>query len=97
MKLGAILVFSLITLMIMPAYGDVTSLKTDKAVYLIDDKIVFSGTSNDPGEMVNVRIKNTFGNIVEFRSGLTNSEGHFSLVELQQMVKCLINLEPMKF
>jgi len=80
MKLGAILVFSVITLMIIPAYGDVTSLKTDKAVYLIDDKIIFLGTSNDPGEFVNVRIKNTFGNTVEFRNALANSEGHFSLV-----------------
>ncbi len=80
MKLGAILVFSVITLMILPAYGDVTSLKADKAIYLINDKIVFSGTSNDPGEMVNVSIKNTFGNTVEFRSGITNSAGDFSLV-----------------
>ncbi len=80
MKLGAILVFSVITLMIMPVYGDVISLKADKAVYSIDDKMVFSGTSNDPGEMVNVSIKNTFGNTVEFRSGITNSTGHFSLV-----------------
>ncbi len=66
--------------MILPAYGDVTSLKADKAVYSINDKIVFSGTSNDPGEMVNVSIRNTFGNTVEFRSGITNSTGHFSLV-----------------
>ncbi len=82
MKLGAILVFSVITLMILPAYGDVTSLKADKAVYFINDKIVFSGTSNDPGEMVNVSIKNTFGNTVEFRSGITNSAGDFSLVAI---------------
>jgi len=80
MKLGAILVFSVITLMILPVYGDVTSLKTDKPVYFINDKIVFLGTSNDPGEMVNVSIKNTFGNTAEFRSGITNSTGHFSLV-----------------
>jgi len=82
MKLGAILVFSVITLMIVPAYGDVTSLKTDKSVYLIGDKIVFLGTSNNPGEIVNVAIKNTFGNTVEFRSGVVNSTGHFSLVPI---------------
>jgi len=82
MKLGAILVFSVITFMIVPAYGDVTSLKTDKAVYLIDDKIVFSGTSNDPGEIVNVAIKNTFGKTVEFRNAVTNSAGDFSLVPI---------------
>jgi len=35
MKLGAILVFSVITFMIVPAYGDVTSLKTDKSIYSI--------------------------------------------------------------
>jgi len=65
--------------MIVPAYGDVTSLKTDKSVYSIDDKIVFSGTSNNPGEIVNLAIKNPFGNTVEFRSGVVNSTGHFSL------------------
>jgi len=82
MKLGAILVFSVITFMIVPAYGDVTSFKTDKSVYLIGDKIVFLGTSNIPGEIVNVAIKNTFGNTVEFRSGSVNSTGHFSLVPI---------------
>jgi len=82
MKLGAILVFSIITLMIVPVYGDVTSLKTDKSIYSIDDKIVFLGTSNNPGEIVHVSIKNTFGNTVEFRSGVVNSTGHFSLVPI---------------
>jgi len=82
MKLGTILVFSVITLMIVPAYGDVTSFKTDKLVYLIGDKIVFLGTSNNPGEIVNVAIKNPFGNTVEFRSGVVNSTGHFSLVPI---------------
>jgi len=82
MKLGAILVFSVITLMIVPAYGDVTSLKTDKSIYSIGDKIVFLGTSNNPGEQVHVAIKNTFGNIMDFRSGLVNSTGHFSLVPI---------------
>jgi len=82
MKLGAILVFSIITLMIVPAYGDVTSFKTDKSVYSIGDKIVFFGTSNNPREMVHVTIKNPFGNTVEFRSGLVNSTGHFSLVPI---------------
>jgi len=79
MKLGAILVFSIITLMIVPAYGDVTSFKTDKSVYSIDDKIVFLGTSDNPGEIVNIAIKNNFGNTVDFRSGFVNSSGHFSL------------------
>jgi len=82
MKLGAILVFSIITLMIVPAYGDVTSFKTDKLVYSIGDKIVFLGTSNNPGEIVNVAIKNTFGNTVDFRSGFVNSTGHFSIVPI---------------
>jgi len=82
MKLGTILVFSIITLMIVPAYGDVTSLKTDKSVYSIGDKIVFFGTSNIPREVVHVAIKNTFGNTVEFRSGSVNSTGHFSLVPI---------------
>ncbi|MFB3151996.1 MAG: Ig domain-containing protein [Nitrosopumilaceae archaeon] len=79
MKLGAILVFSIITLMIVPAYGDVTSLKTDKSVYSIGDKIVFFGTSNNPGEFVHISIKNSFGNTVEFKSGIVNSAGDFSL------------------
>jgi len=82
MKLGAILVFSIITLMIVPAYGDVTSLKTDKSVYSIGDKIIFLGTSNDPGEFVHISIKNSFGSTVEFRSGLVNSAGDFSLVPI---------------
>ena len=82
MKLGTTLVFSLILLMIMPAYGDVTSLKTDKSVYSIDDKITFSGTSDNPGELVHISIKNSFGNVVHFRSGVTNSTGHFSLVPI---------------
>ena len=68
--------------MIVPVYGDVTSLKTDKSIYSIDDKIVFLGTSNNPGEIVHVSIKNTFGNNVEFRSGVVNSTGHFSLIPI---------------
>ncbi len=79
MKLGAILVFSIITLMVVPAYGDVTSLETDKSVYSIGDKIVFFGTSNNPGEFVHISIKNSFGNTVEFKSGIVNSAGDFSL------------------
>jgi len=82
MKLGAILVFSIITLMIVPAYGDVTSLKTDKSIYSIGDKIVFLGTSNIPRELVHVAIKDTFGNTVDFRSGFVNSTGHFLLVPI---------------
>jgi len=82
MKLGAYLVFSLIILMMVPAYADVTSFKTDKSIYSIGDKIVFFGTSNDPGEIVNVVIHNPFGDVASFRSGITNSTGHFSLVPL---------------
>ncbi|MFB5610948.1 MAG: Ig domain-containing protein, partial [Nitrosopumilaceae archaeon] len=82
MSLRVILVFLLIIFMIVPAYGDVTSFKTDKSVYSIDDKITFFGTSNNPGELVHVAIKNPFGNTVEFRSGVSNSTGHFSLVPI---------------
>jgi len=82
MKLGAILVFSVITLMIVPAYGDVTSLRTDKSVYSLDDKIVFLGTSDNPQEMVHVTIKNPFGDLVKFRSGVVNSAGHFSIIPI---------------
>ncbi len=82
MKLGAILVISVITLMIVPVYGDVTSLETDKSVYSIDDKIIFLGTSNNPGELVNIAIKNNFGNTVDFRSGIVNSTGHFTLIPI---------------
>ncbi len=48
----------LLVLLINPAYADVTSLKTDKSVYEIEEAITFSGTSSEPGEIVNVAFYN---------------------------------------
>ncbi len=68
----------LLVLLINPAYADVTSLKTDKSAYTIEDKIVFSGIVSEPGELVNVVIDRPLEKSF-LRSGISKSDGSFSL------------------
>ncbi len=72
----------LVVLLINPAYADVTSLKTDKPVYKIEDKIVFSGTSSEPGEIVNVAFYNPDGIYIIIKNGGVDSDGNFSLIPI---------------
>ena len=72
----------LLVLLINPAYADVTSLKTDKPVYKIEDKIVFSGTSSEPGEVVNVAFYNPDGIYIIIKNGAVDSDGNFSLIPI---------------
>jgi hypothetical protein len=46
-KIGLAAVFSLIILMIIPAYADVDKAEIDKATFEIDDKFTISGTTSD--------------------------------------------------
>ena len=48
-KLGLFSVFSLILVMIIPVYADVTSVTIDKESFSIDDKFTISGTVDDAG------------------------------------------------
>jgi len=48
-NLGLFAVFSLIILMIIPVYADVTSVTIDKESFSIDDKFTISGTNSDEG------------------------------------------------
>ena len=51
-KLGSLAIFSLVILMIVPAYADVTTLTLDKSAFTIDDKFIISGTISDPGRVL---------------------------------------------
>ena len=64
----------------LPALGAVTSLTTDREVYTIDDKIIFSGTDDAGNQFVHVQIISPTGGQVEFRSALANSDGDFKFV-----------------
>ena len=51
-KLGLFAIFSLIILMFVPAYADVTKLTLDKDAFTIDDKFTISGTVDDSGRVL---------------------------------------------
>ena len=72
----------LLVLLINPAYADVTSLKTDKPVYKIEDKIVFSGTASEPGEVVILAFYNPDGIYITIKNGVVDSDGNFSIIPI---------------
>ncbi|MEX0911391.1 MAG: hypothetical protein WDZ43_04605, partial [Nitrosopumilaceae archaeon] len=67
--------------LIMPAYGDIKSFKTDKTFYKKGDKIIFSGTVEDEdiGEFVTVIVEDPAGNFVTLRQGFVTIDKNFTI------------------
>jgi len=78
MKLGAILVFSVITLMIVPAYGDVISLDLEKSSYKTTEKFVFIGKEGNGTKSVFVTIRSSSGGFVGMLADpISDADGNF--------------------
>jgi hypothetical protein len=81
-KLLALCCFFVITVaLIMPAYADIKSFKSDKTFYKKGDKIIFSGTTEeeDVGEFVTVIIEDPAGNFVTLRQGYVTIDKNFTV------------------
>ena len=73
--------FVIAATLIMPAYGDIKSFKTDKSFYKKGDKIIFSGTveDKDVGEFVAVVVEDPAGNFVTLGSGYVTVDKNFTV------------------
>ena len=75
-KLGVSLVFSLIILMIVPVYANVTTVSMKKSFYTIDEKISFFGTENEGGSIVTVIVRGPDGH-AELLGGFSDPQGEY--------------------
>lgn len=75
-KLGVFAVFSLIILMIVPTYAEVTTVSMKKSFYTIDETISFFGTESEGGSIVTVVVKAPDGH-AELLGGFSNPEGEY--------------------
>lgn len=66
LRLGLLVMTFLLCLIVIPAYGEVTSLQADRTLYAIDMNVYFTGTvdSTDSQKLVNLLIKDPNGKIV---------------------------------
>lgn len=81
-KLFALCCFFIIAVaLVMPAYADIKSFKTDKTFYKKGDKIIFSGTvgDKDVGEFVTVVVDDPAGNFVTLGSGYVTVDKNFTV------------------
>jgi len=81
-KMFALCCFFVIAVtLIMPAYADIKSLKTDKTFYKKGDKIIFSGTveDEDVGEFVTVVVEDPASNFVTLGSGYVTIDKDFEV------------------
>ncbi len=78
-KLVGFAVFSLFTLMLVPAYANVTSLSFEKNFYTLNEDFKFIGTQ-DEGDIVFVIIRDAFGKYKGMLSDPTQNQGEFSVI-----------------
>ena len=78
-KLVGFAVFSLIFLMITPAYASVTSLSLEKSFYTNEENFRFIGTQ-DGKDTVFIIIRDSHGNFEGMLSDPTPDEGEFSVI-----------------
>jgi len=73
--------FVIAVALIMPAYADIKSFKSDKTFYKKGDKIIFSGITEeeDVGEFVTVIIEDPAGNFVTLRQGYVTIDKNFTV------------------
>ena len=78
-KLGVFLVFSLIILMIVPAYANVTSVSFEKSFYTVEEKMAFIGKEQEGKKAVYVIIRDPAGGYKGMVSDPTSeSDGTYS-------------------
>jgi len=67
--------------LVMPAYAEVTSLKTDKTFYKKGEKITFSGTlePSDTNAIVSIRVKDSHDTLAVFRQTFSDADQNFKL------------------
>jgi len=77
----AVTVLILVVLVSAPhVHGDVLTLETDKAIYRIGEKITFSGTEEDGGEMVTLIIRDPSGTKVKLTADpQSDTDGHYAV------------------
>ena len=70
-----------LSVMLLPAYAEVTSLQTDHSLYSADMEIYFSGTvdSSDTGKLVNLMVFDPSGKLVMMTGGYAESNGTFQI------------------
>jgi len=88
-KVGLISVFSLIILMIVPAYANVTSIELGKSFYTVDEKISFLGTESEGSVLVNVIVRDPNGKS-KLVGGFSDPEGGFETIS--QSVESIFSL-----
>ncbi len=73
--------FVIAVTLIMPAYADIKSLKTDKTFYKKGDKIIFSGIVEDVdvGEFITIVVEDPAGNFVTLRQGFITIDKDFEV------------------
>ena len=73
--------FIIAVALVMPAYADIKSFKTDKTFYKKGDKIIFSGAveDEDVGEFVTVVVEDPAGNFVTLGSGYVTVDKNFTV------------------
>ena len=73
--------FVIAIVLIMPAYADIKSFKTDKTFYVKGDKITFSGTAEDEdvGQIVTVVVRDPADNFVLLRQAYIGVERNFEI------------------
>jgi hypothetical protein len=78
-KVGALSVFSLILLMIIPVHADVTSVSFVKSFYTVEENFIIEGTQ-DGKEIVYVIIRDQGGNYKGMVSDPTTTLGEYSTI-----------------
>jgi len=78
-KLAGITVFSLLLLMVTPAFADVTSVNLEKSFYIDDENFVFEGTESTGQKTVHVIINDPRGKFVTIVSDpSSDKDGKFA-------------------
>jgi len=72
-------VFSLLLLMMVPAYANVTSMSLEKSFYTTDESLKFIGTQ-DGKEIVFIIIRDPSGSYKGMLSGAAHTQGEFSAI-----------------
>ena len=79
--LASCCIFVIVISFIMPVYGEVKSLKTDKTFYIKESTIIFSGTvdKNDFRKQVNIVIHDPQNNFVGITGGFSGDDNTFQV------------------
>ena len=77
-----LLALSFVSLTVVPAYAEVTSLQTDRSLYSIDMSIYFTGTvsSTDSQKLVNLMIQDPDGKIILMTGKYADSNNTFQII-----------------